>query len=540
MNRHAQRLGHAIRTGWLAIFCFAASLVHAQTPPAVTGSDSAVVKQVAVAPPRVAKPCRPGKCPFAGQTVTVLASGGKTIAGPIHELREEFEAATGARLVIVEKTIDVHYASFISDASTRSGKYDISVAGAWWLGELVESGFIVSYDRYYGNSRFPAWEIQDVLPAPRSLLSYGGKKYMVANDHDGQVMYYRRDLLADPKHKAAFSAKYGYALDVPRTMSQFRDVAEYFNGKDLNGDGQPGYGLTMALRVGAQGMFHFMSFSAPYLVGPENPKLYWFEPRTMAPLIESPGHVQALRDYVDLVKFGPKEMLDWDLGKSWDCFLAGQAALTFTWGDLGGLSQQEGSRVKGKLGVAPIPGTTRYYSIPGRRWIETASNVVGNTVGGSWAGVISRSSKAPEASYYLLALMANKEKGLVYAARGWDGIDPGRASQLLPPHGTAPIEAYLRLGWNESDVREYLSAYAQTFSSPVQFPYLRIPGAFSYWQALDAHLAEATRGQLSPEAALRATAVDFEEITLRLGRDKQKRSYNASLGLGSNGSVKAP
>jgi multiple sugar transport system substrate-binding protein len=540
MTRRAQRLRRAIRTGWFAIFCSAAALVHAQTPPAVTGSDSAVVKQATAAPPLVAKPCRPGNCPFAGQTVTVLASGGKTIAGPIRELREEFEAATGARLVILEKTIDVHYASFISDASTRSGKYDISMAGAWWLGELVESGFILSYDSYYGNSRFPAWDIQDVLPAPRRLLSYGGKKYMVANDHDGQVMYYRRDLLADPKHKAAFRAKYGYALDVPRTMSQLRDVAEYFTGKDLNGDDQPGYGLTMALRVGAQGMFHFMSFSAPYLVGPENPKLYWFEPRTMAPLIESPGHVQALRDFVGLVKFGPREMLDWDLGRSWDYFLAGQAALTFTWGDLGGLSQQEGSKVKGKLGVAPIPGTERYYSIPGQRWIQTASNAVGNTVGGSWAGVVSRSSKAPEAAYYLLALMANKQKGLVYAARGWDGIDPGRTSQMLPPHGTATIDTYLRLGWNESDAREYLSAYAQTFSNPVQFPYLRIPGAFSYWQALDAHLAEATRGQLSPEAALRATAVDFEEITLRLGRHKQKRSYNASLGLGSIGSVKAP
>ena len=34
---------------------------------------------------------------------------------------------------------------------------------------------------------------------------------MVANDHDGQVLYYRRDLLEDPQHQAAFKQKYGYA-----------------------------------------------------------------------------------------------------------------------------------------------------------------------------------------------------------------------------------------------------------------------------------------------------------------------------------------
>src|SRR5262249_50726117 len=157
----------------------------------------------------------------------------------------------------------------------------------------------------YNDPSFPKWDIDDVLPAPRSLLSYGGKKYMVANDHDGQVMYYRRDLLEDPQHQQAFKKKYGYPLGVPQTWEQFRAVAEYFNGKDLNGDGKPDHGLALALKVGAQSMFHFMSFSAPYVIGPGNPKLYWFDPQTMKPLLDSPGHVRALEAYVDLLKFGP-------------------------------------------------------------------------------------------------------------------------------------------------------------------------------------------------------------------------------------------
>jgi multiple sugar transport system substrate-binding protein len=158
-------------------------------------------------------------------------------------------------------------------------------------------------------------------------------------------------------------------------------------------------------------------------------------------------------------------------------------------------------------------------------------NRVGNTTGGSWAGVISRFSRAPEAAYYLLALMAHKDKSTVYAARGSDGIDPGRRFHFLPPEGTGRLDDYLKAGWDEGDVRDYLRAYFQTFSNPLQFPYMRIPGAFSYWQALDLHLAEAAAGQLSPQAALKAAAVDFEEITVRLGRERQKRAYKASLGL---------
>src|SRR4030095_12939150 len=134
--------------------------------------------------------------------------------------------------------------------------------------------------------------------------------------------------------------------------------------------------------------------------------------------IESPGHVRALERLIELVRFGPREMLGWQSGQSWDYFLAGHAALTFSWGDLGALAQQQGSKVKGKIGVAHLPGTHEYFSLAQGKWARSdALNRVGNTTGGSWGGVISKHSKAPEATYYLLALMASKEKSKVYAAR---------------------------------------------------------------------------------------------------------------------------
>ncbi len=500
-------------------------------PKDLLSGEVTVVGSGEIVPPRVVPPCKPGRCPFAGQSVTVLAA--KSVIGrSLPELKEEFEAATGARLNIVQVPFNEHFDHFLSDVTHRTGKYDASLVGAWWLGELVTGDHIVSYDAYYNDPRFPKWDIDEVLPAPRNLLEYGGKKYMVANDHDGQIMYYRRDLFANPQHQAAFQKKYGYALAAPKTWAQFRDMAEYFNGRDLNGDNVPDHGMTMPLKTGNQAMFYFMSLSAPFVIGPDNPKLYWFDPKTMKPLLESPGHVRALKALVDLVQFGPREMFNWTQGHNWDHFLAGRAALTITWGDLGALAQQEGSNVKGQVGATSVPGTHEYYSIVQHKWIKAEQlNLVGNTTGGSWAGVISKFSKAPEATYYLLALMATKEKSAVYAARGLDGIDPGRIYHFLPPDGGGQIDTYLKAGWTETDVRDYLQAYFGSFSNKLQFPYLRIPGTYSYWQALDAHLVEAASGQISPEAALKATAVHFEEITIRLGRDRQRRAYRASLGL---------
>ena len=504
-------------------------------PVVEEGQIAQEVKAGELKPPVVATPCTPGNCLFEGQTVTVIVNtaGEKgPISGPFYEVRDEFEKATGAKLEIVEVPFAEHFPKLMTDLTTGTGQYDTSIAGAWWLGDLVGGDFIVPYDDWYNDPRFPQWDIEDVLPGPRALLMYGGKKYMVANDHDGQVMYYRRDLLEDPNHQAAFKDQYGYDLGVPKTWAQFRDVAEYFNGKDLNGDGTPDSGVTLHLKVGGQGMFHFMSFSAPFVIGPENPNLYWFDPSNMKALLDSPGHVRAMETLVDLIQFGPEAMLAWSLGESWDHFLRGEAALTFTWGDLGALAQQEGSRVQGKTGAAPMPGTMEYYNIKTGEWVKTEEpNIVGNTTGGSWAGVISKFSDAPEATYYLLALMATKEKSLIYAARGWDGVDPGRYSHFLPPDGTADINDYLAAGWDEADIRDYTKAYFENFNNELQFPYLRIPGTFEYWTTLDIYLSEAATGQLTPEEALKATVADFEQITDRLGREQQLEIYKASLGL---------
>ena len=64
-------------------------------------------------------------------------------------------------------------------------------------------------------------------------LPWGDVGYGVLNDADGQVLYYRRDILNDPKWQAAFKQAMGYDLPVPpKTWQQLLDISRFFAGKN--------------------------------------------------------------------------------------------------------------------------------------------------------------------------------------------------------------------------------------------------------------------------------------------------------------------
>lgn len=486
--------------------------------------------QAAPAPPVVAVPATDGGM-FKGVELTIQVIDA-SVKQPCDEVRAEFEAATGAKVTIVADPIDGALSKLIEDQQT-SKKIDGSMIGMWWLGELVAGNYLKPYDDYLADTsgKFPKFDFAADLPGIQALHMYGGKKYVVPYDADGQVLYYRRDLIQDPTHMKAFKDATGKDLAVPTTMDELLAVAGYFNGKDL-GSGKPGSGVSMHLKTGGQGMFHFMTLSAPYVIGPENKNTYWFNSDTMEPLIKSEGHRRAMETYLALAKLGPEAMLGWALGEAWDYFLNGNAMFTYSWGDVAALAVQNKSFVKGKVGSIQMPGTLAYVNPQtGTEYKTDKPNYVGNTTGGSWAGVVTAGSAHPEAAYYWWALMATEPKMRFYAARGSDGVDPGKTFQILPPEGSGKLEDYTNQGWDPKDAEEYTKAYFNTFQNPNQLPYLRIPGTFEYWTALDVRLAEAVSGGQTPDAALTAMAKDFADITDRLGKDTQLEQYKASLGV---------
>src|SRR5437016_9414928 len=99
------------------------------------------------------------------------------------------------------------------------------------------------------------------------------------------------------------------------------------------------------------------------------------------------------------------------------------------------------------------------------------------------------------------------------------------------PFGTAKVEDYVNAGYDRQDAIDYVNAYQkQDFEYPLQLPYLRIPGTPAYLESLDVHLSEALSGHVSAQEALNRIASDWDEITERLGRDKQVKFYREAIG----------
>jgi len=422
--------------------------------------------------------------------------------------------------------------------------HDIIIGPSWFYGDYIENHWIIPLDKYFDDPRMPQWNRPGIAPAMAQLHQWGGKWYGVFNDSDTQLFYYRKDVLTDPKWQAKFKAEYSYDLPVPpKTWQQVRDIAKFFHGKDWNGDGQADNGITMHLKVGGQGFAHFVALSAPFSISPSHSgdptkidryhNVYWFDPETMKPLINSPGHVRALEFLMELSHYGSPAMLGWDLSTAWDDFLTGKAVMVFSWGDVGSLAEDpQRSAIRGKLGAAGIPCSEEWYDLETNKFITDAKNpnCVGNLMGASWHGVISSLSKNQDLAYHFLAWQATEPINFWNTAYGWTGVNPGAEWQFFPPRGKATIEDYTLAGYEVNDVKEFINAYeANIYNYPIMQTYLRIPGTPEYWEILDVHLSEAVTGQSSPQESLDRTAKDWEGITHRLGLENQLKIYQQAI-----------
>jgi multiple sugar transport system substrate-binding protein len=486
----------------------------------------------------------PGEKPFDGVeiTITVNAGGPKGgISGPLHSFRPIWEELSGGKLNIVELPFAEHFTKMTTDLRTGTGQFDAFMVGAFWYGDIASGNYYFPINDLLDSDEYPQWSIDSMPASLQTLHTWGDDIVGTLNDADGQVMYYRRDILEDPVWRARYQAETGNALVVPpRTWQQVLEYSQFFDGKNWDdADTDADDGMVLHLKVGEQGHFHFQSLSASFVINPgpevtQYDNVYWFDPTDMAPLINSPGHVAALEFLQELNKTGPAAQVGWSLGEAWDYFLRGKSIFVFSWGDVGSLVQDTSrSAIKGKMGASILPSSDRYWDFETKQWVTGAGDrLVGNTTGGSWHGVISAFSANPEATYSMLSLMAIKPVSIWNANNGWTGVDPGYKYQFLAPLGEATLADYAKAGWDTGDVEGYLTAYFDNFNAPSSLTYLRIPGTFEYWDIMDKNLSSAMSGQLTAQRALDATADAWKQITARLGQDEQLRLYRSAIGYG--------
>jgi len=485
---------------------------------------------------------------FSGQTLTLAVQqagvrGG--ISGPYYFWRTAFETVTGATLEIVEIPSSDLYSTTATDFLTGQYTYDVINVGSWYYGDYIPNGWLRPIDEFMDDEGYPMWE-PDMVAAPlQTLLKWEGHWYGALFDGDAQLLYYRRDILEDPEWQAAYEAEVGSPMPYPiETWQDLLAICQFFNGKDWNGDGDPDDGISLHLAAGGQGMFHFMTLSAPFAITPaegDDPtvvtrydNIYWFDPETMEPLINQPGHVAALEFLQELAATGAEAQFGWELAEAWDNFLNGNAIATFSWGDVGSLAEDPSrSTITGLLGASRIPCSTTWYDRELGEMIvdEENPNCVGNTTGGSWHPVMSAFTDTPELAYYLMAFHANPSINFWNVAYGWTGVDPNSVTQLFPPRGSASVQDYVDTGYNAADAEAYITAYGENlFSFPTYQTYLRIPGTVEFWDTMDVRLNQVMTGQATAQEGLDLIAQEWAAVNADLGLETQLELYRASIG----------
>ena len=465
--------------------------------------------------------------PFAGQTVVVATQTGSAIGGPVETYRGEWEAATGGRVELQQFAFGDLYEKIITAFETGSGDFDMIIYASDWSGDIMGGGYVLPIPQEIKDR--VEWD--DVLPLYRErIANWGGETYALPFDGDSHMMYYRKDLVnPESEYAAEFEATYGYPLDQPQTWSQYRDIAEFFHGREVETAGvvAPINGVVEAQRRDAQSYWFIISRAAGYAKVPGD-ECFFFDCQTMEPRVNNPGWVRGLQDWVDIRAFGPEDMINYDVVNVRAQFPAGQAVFGLDWGDVGPITVDPNVSVVNDLtGFGVLPGGDQYWDYNTGEWVtpESGVNYAPFIAYGGWIISVAADSDVSEAAMDFAAFMADKDLAATLAVTGGTGVNPLRQSQF------DDLSLWTGAGFSEAAATDYLDAILTTINHPNAVLDIRIPGSAEYLDALDVGVAQALSGELSPQEALDGVAAAWDEITDRRGREEQAAYYRQSLGL---------
>ena len=462
---------------------------------------------------------------FSGVTVDILTRPGYVIAGPLAERGKDYEAMTGAKIVVTEVPFAEIFPKIQADWSTGTNSIDVGVFAAGWGVELDAAGLLEDLDPYIAAD--DKIDLDDIAPYFREFgQKVGGKTKLLMVDGDFQMVYYRTDVLGSN------------GLEPPKTWEQYLDVASKIHGQDMNGDGEADFGSCIFKKRNAQSYFAIQTFAAPIVQTQGTAQGFHFDNATMKPIVQNEGWKKAFELYKATGKFGPPEELNLDIGDTRALFKAGRCGLIVEWGDPGTLQlDDDAEAIRGKMyaisaigstevldratgKLVPVSAETAPYAIDGINYSPFAAF-------GGWAGAVNKKAdqKTKDAAYAFLSYMNQSAQSGVDVTIGATGYNPYRTSQL------ASTDLWVKAGMPQALADNYLGAINGAIDNLNMSSDMKIPGAQKYTSVvLDTELARYLAGEISVDEALANIEEGWEEITEDFGRDEQIAAQGLALG----------
>ncbi|MEM1346091.1 MAG: extracellular solute-binding protein [Pseudomonadota bacterium] len=245
-------------------------------------------------------------------------------ANALVELSKDFEATSGHTMRFEFVPWPNFADRMLNELNSRGQLCDLMIGDSQWIGLGAEAGHYVKLNDFFAAN---AISMEDFIPATVTGYSEwpkGTPNYWALPAFGDVVGWtYRRDWFERPELQAEFQETYRRALDVPATLAELKDIAEFFQGREI--DGTTVYGASIYTERGSEGITMGVT-NALYNHGflyddPDNPY-------QMDGFVNSPEAAAGLEFYKALYDCcTPPGSSDWYMSENIDAYKSGQVAM---------------------------------------------------------------------------------------------------------------------------------------------------------------------------------------------------------------------
>ncbi len=294
-------------------------------------------------------------------------------------LIEAFERQNpGVKVIeeILPTSTDQQHQFYVTALEGRSAAFDVFALDVIWIQEFARAGWLLDLTPRLGADRLAGF-----LPGPVEAATYNDRIYAVPWFANAGILYFRKDLLS----------KYGFAP--PRTFTelsrQTRVILEGERNPDLKGFVWQGKQYERLICVALE----FIHGNGGAVLDGRQSALR----DTQA--VEA---LQLMHDLIAVDKISPHLVTSADEEATRHVFGTGRAIFMRNWPYALALYEQEGSKVRGRVGIAPLPSFEGYPSAP--------------TLGG-WLVGINRFSTRPDLAWQLVEFLTSEAAQKVLAIK---------------------------------------------------------------------------------------------------------------------------
>jgi len=303
-------------------------------------------------------------------------------ANALVELSKDFTAETGIGMKF-EFTPWTNFTDRMQNELNSKGKLcDLMIGDSQWLGGAAENGHYVKLNDFFDKEKI---SMDDFLPAtvyaystwPKGTPNYWALPAM----GDALAWTYRKDWFSRPELQAEFKEKYGRDLAPPKTWDELKQVAEFFQKRDI--DGKTVYGAAIFTERGSEGITMGVTAALyPYGFEYQNPE----KPYDMQGFVNSPDSVKGLEAYKAMYDCcTPPGYTNAYMQEGLDAFTSGQVAMMMNW-------------------FAFFPGLYKNENVGGDKigfFVNPSEKVPGSPLGGQGISVVAYSDKQDAALKYI-------------------------------------------------------------------------------------------------------------------------------------------